>query len=83
VEVQVPGLPVVSFEFGAGAGPDEQRVDPPGGVIDGAGAGGLEDAAQFRGHKAELVGFFLGGRAATGRAQHSAETVERSLDRNK
>ena len=73
MEVQVPGLTVVPFEFGPGAGADEQRVDLAGRVVDGAGAYGLEDAAQFGRHEAEFGGLLPGRLASAGAAQHGAD----------
>src|SRR4051794_6643312 len=73
VEVQVPGLPVVPLEFRPGSGADEQRVDLAGGVVHGAGADGLEHAAQFGRHQAQLGGLLPGRLARAGPAQDGAD----------
>ena len=58
------------LQFGPGAGADQYRVDPGGGVIDGPRADRLEHAAQLGRDEAQLGCLLPGGLAAAARAQH-------------
>jgi hypothetical protein len=60
MEVQVPGLAVMSFEGGMGTGADEHLVDPGGRVVDLPGGDGDEYDAQLGGDQGELFGFGFG-----------------------
>jgi hypothetical protein len=70
MEVQVPGLAIVSFERGMGTRTGEHLVDPAGRAVHVPGGDGGESGPQAPGDRGELVGFGFGDLApAAGRPQ--------------
>ena len=74
MEMQVPGLAIVQFQFRPCPGADEQRVDLAGRLVHRPGADRLEDAAQFRRHEAE-AGRLLPGRFAPAAPRSTTPTA--------
>ena len=60
----------MAFQLRPGAGADQQRVDPGGGVVDGTRADRLEHPAQFRRNEAELGCLLPGGFPSAACVQH-------------